>query len=128
MICMVRYGHIDSHVRVAKRGMLAMTYLRDKDGRPIRLTDERLRHLESDHPEMRGQVIRIEQTLREPQHIVRSRSDPQVELFYRLYASTPVTRKHLCVVVKILSVDNAFVVTAYFTDVPKRGEVLWQTR
>jgi hypothetical protein len=102
-----------------------MIYLQDKDGRLVRLTGERREHLESDHPEMQGQITRIEETLREPEQVIRSRTDPQAELHYRLYATTPVTRKHLCVVVKSLSKEDAFVVTAYFTDVPKRGDVLW---
>jgi hypothetical protein len=104
-----------------------MIYLQDKDGRLVRLTGERLRHLESDHPEMQGQIARVEETLREPEQVIRSRTDPQVELHYRLYASTPVTRKYLCVVVKSLSAEDAFVVTAYFTNAPKRGDVLWAT-
>jgi len=49
--------------------------LQDKNGRRIRLTDERLAHLESAHPEMRGQVERIEETLHRPQRVVRSKSD-----------------------------------------------------
>ena len=104
-----------------------MIYLQDKDGRLVRLTGERLGHLESDHPEMLGQIARIEETLREPERVIRSRADAQVELHYRLYASTPVTRKYLCVVVKSLSKEEAFVVTAYFTNSPKRGDILWAT-
>ncbi len=103
-------------------------YLRDKDDRLVRLTGERLEHLESDHPEMRGQVAQIEQVLREPELVIRSRTDPQVELFYRLYPATPVTRKHLCVVVKSIAKEDAFVVTAYFTDKPKQGDLLWETK
>jgi hypothetical protein len=102
-----------------------MIHLFDKDGRPVRLTGERLEHLESDHPEMRGQVARIEQTVREPERVVRSRTDPDVELYYRMYPVTPVTRKYLCVVVKTMPERDAFVVTAYFTDKPKQGDLLW---
>jgi len=104
-----------------------MVYLLDKDGRSVRLTAERLEHLESDHPEMRGQLAKIEQTLREPERVIQSRSDPAVRLYYRLYAATPVTRKHLCVVVKSSSQEDAFVVTAYFTNTLKQGDVLWAT-
>lgn len=102
--------------------------LQDKDARRVRLTDERLAHLKSAHPEMRGQMERIKDTLRQPQRVLRSRSDPYVELFYRLYRSTPVTRKYLCVVVKSLSEEDTFVVTAYFTNRPKRGELLWEKK
>lgn len=102
--------------------------LHDKDGRCVRLTEERLGHLESAHPEMRGQIGRLKDTLAEPDQVIRSRSDINVELFYRLYDSTPVTTKHLCVVIKSLSKEHTFVVTAYFTDKPKQGDVLWETR
>ncbi len=57
--------------------------IRDFRDRLIRLTVERLLHWETSHPEMRGQVERVEQVLRDPDLIVRSRTDPEVELFYR---------------------------------------------
>jgi hypothetical protein len=55
----------------------------------------------------------------------RAEIDPWVELSYRKYDETPVTRKFLCAVVKG-GTDGRFLVTAYFTDGVKRGEVLWQ--
>jgi len=87
--------------------------------------------MELDHPEMLGQIDRIEHTLLKPDTIVRSRTDPQVELFYRLYKGTPVTEKCLCVVIKG-STEDLFIITAYFTDAItdaiKGGEVLWQRK
>jgi hypothetical protein len=102
-----------------------MIHFQDIRNRAIRLTDERRHHLESDHPEMAGQISRIAETLADPDQIVRSRTDATVELFYKWYASTPVTAKFLCVVVKALPYDP-FMITAYHTDAVKRGEVLWQ--
>jgi hypothetical protein len=67
----------------------------------------------------------LRKALASPDRIVRSRTDPTVELFYKHYASTPVTSKFLCTVVKALSGDN-FIITAYYTDTMKRGEVLWE--
>lgn len=55
------------------------------------------------------------------------RSDVQVQLFYRFYLITPVTKKYMCVVVKVL-VDDAFIITAYFTDTIKKGETLWEKK
>jgi hypothetical protein len=89
------------------------------------VTDERLHHLESDHPEMEGQTSRIAEALVAPDGIVRSRTDSTVELFYKCYASTPVTAKFLCVIVKVLP-DDPFIITAYHTDAVKRSEVLWE--
>ncbi len=102
-----------------------MIHFLDIRNRGIRLTDERLHHLESDHPEMAGQISRIAETLSDPDRIIRSRTDATVELFYKWYTSTPVTAKFLCVVVKALP-DDPFMIMAYHTDAVKRGEVLWQ--
>ncbi len=97
----------------------------DKHKRQIRLTDERWQHIGNCHPEMTYQLNRIAETLHEPDRIVRSRTDSQAELFYRFYPITPVTRKYLCVVVKVLS-EDAFIVTTYYTDAVKKGDVLWK--
>jgi hypothetical protein len=100
-------------------------HFQDLHARPIRLSDERLDHLEATHPEMVGQIVRIEETLGKPERIVRSQSDSAVELYYKLYPETPVTTRHMCVVVKVAPPD-AFIVTAYYTDAVKKGEVLWE--
>jgi hypothetical protein len=68
----------------------------------------------------------IEQTLRQPEVVVQSASDPQANLYDRWYLGTMVGDKHLCVVVKVLPAD-AFVVSAYLTDKVKKGEQLWPT-
>ncbi len=104
-----------------------MERFKDTHNRQIRLTDERLQHIEADHPEMSGQIGKIQDTLASPDIVVRSRTDPDLELFYRHYDVTPVTEKYLCVVVKV-SVDDSFIITAYFTDTIKRGEVLWRKK
>ena len=91
------------------------------------MTDERLAHIETDHPEMAGQTPQITETLADPDRIVRSRTDPTVELFYKWYPSTPVTLKFLCVIVKALLSDY-FVITAYYTVTIKGGEVLWEKK
>jgi len=77
-----------------------MRWFVDVHNRRIRLTREREEHIERDHPEMVGQIGRIGEVLSNPEVIVRSRTDPDVELFYRYYGVTPVTEKYLCVVVK----------------------------
>ncbi|MEW5801621.1 MAG: hypothetical protein AB1847_05890 [bacterium] len=101
-----------------------MAFFKDFRNRHIRLTHERQNHLETDHPEMFGQIDKIEHTLTNPDIVVRSKTDPDVELFYRHYPATPVTEKYLCVVVKVLAGDM-FIITAYFTDTIKKGEILW---
>ncbi len=100
---------------------------KDIHNRQIRLSPERLNHIETDHPEMSGQINRIQDTLADPDIIIKSKTDPDVELFYRHYNTTPVTEKHLCVVVKVL-VSDLFIITAYFTDTIKKGIILWKRK
>jgi hypothetical protein len=104
-----------------------MKWFKEIKGRQIRLTDEREEHIESDHPEMSAQTDKLRETLLNPDKVIRSRTDPNVELFYRYYDVTPVTEKFLCVVVKVLA-NDLFIITTYFTDAMKRGEVLWQRK
>ena len=104
-----------------------MEIFQDYRGRSVRLTDERHTHLENQHPEMVGQLSRISQTLKAPDKIIQSRTDQTVELFYNHYKNTPVSEKILCVVVKT-SHNNHFVITAYFTDNIKRGQILWEKK
>ena len=102
-----------------------MPSFQDIHNRSIRLTEERQLHLQTAHPEMTDHIPRIAETLASPDKVVRSRTDETVELFYRHYQSTPVTRKFLCTVIKVLPNDN-FIITAYYTDTIKRGESLWE--
>lgn len=100
-----------------------MRLLHDLHGLAIRLTDERLAHI-LEHPEMTELEGAIEETLRHPEQIVESLSDPQARLYYRFYVGTRVGDKFLCVVVKVRETD-AFVITAYLTDKIKKGLRLW---
>ena len=104
-----------------------MKWFKDIHNRRIRLTDERQEHIEVDHPEMSGQMDKIQDTLLNPDIVIRSKTDPDVELFYQHYDITPVTEKYLCVVIKV-SVGDLFIITVYFTDSIKRGEVLWKKK
>lgn len=102
-----------------------MTVLFDYQRREVRLTEERLAHILT-HSEMVGMESQIADTLKNPQLVRKSRSDDSVNLFYRFYTQTKIGDKWLCVVAKYLP-DDAFVVTAYFTNKPKKGDDLWQS-
>ncbi|MCD6124382.1 hypothetical protein J7J62_04330 [bacterium] len=104
-----------------------MMLFKDINNRLIRLTDERKRHIEVDHPEMSGQIAKIGDTLLNPDIIVKSNVDPEVNLYYKFYPVTPVSEKYLCVVVK-MRIDDIFIITAYFTNKVKRGEILWERK
>ena len=73
------------------------------------------------HEAIRGQESSVEETLRSPEEIRRSRSDPDAFLFYR--AERP--GRWLCVVAKRLN-GEGFMITAYPTDAIKEGETVWR--
>jgi hypothetical protein len=102
-----------------------MPILLDYQNRQVRLTEERLAHILT-HPEMVEMESQIADTLKNPQLVRKSRSDDSAELFYRFYTQLVIGDKWLCIVVKYLP-DDAFIVTAYFTDKPKKGDDLWQS-
>jgi hypothetical protein len=99
------------------------TIFTDHQGREIRLTGERRAHV-LDHPEMAGQLDRIRETLAEPERVVAAPADSTVHVYHRHYDQTPVTEKFLLVAVKMLA-DDAYVLTAFFSSRPKRGDVIW---
>ena len=103
-----------------------MKRITDCFGNAVRLTAERLAHI-LEHPEMAGMTAEIVRVVGHPLRVCRSRGDVAVRLFYEFYAQTPVGGKWLCVVVKYPK-NDAFVVTAYLTDKPKAGEILWPTK
>lgn len=95
----------------------------DRWGTPIRVTEERLAHV-LEHPEMVGEEEHIAATLLDPEIVVQSPTDREVRLYHRRYQSPTVGQKYLCVVVKWRQ-DDQFLITAFFTDRPKRGATLW---
>lgn len=103
-----------------------MITLTDYQGKSVRLTDERLAHIK-EHSEMVFMEAVLEETLRRPQLVIRSGTDTSAKLNYRYYYGTLVGDKWLCIVVKY-DQDDAFVLTAYLTDKPKKGEQLWPNR
>ncbi len=101
--------------------------LKDIFNKEIRLTDERLTHITENHPEMINQLDNIINTLLDPLIIVKSKSDSSVEMYYNYYLDILFGDKYLCVVVKN-SINDSFLLTAYFTDTIKKGEIIWQRK
>jgi hypothetical protein len=100
------------------------TVLQDRFGRAVRLTAERLAHI-LEHEEMAGQLDKVTETVRDHEVVVRSQRDPDVHLYHKHYPITPVTEKNLLEAIKVMQTD-AFVLTAFFTDMIKKGERLWE--
>lgn len=98
--------------------------IEDIFGRKVRFTDERKKHLEEDHPEMKNSESLIIETLENPEEVRFSKSDKTVELFYKFFQTSIVGAKYLCVAVKNLITDF-FIITAYYTDKKKKGDSKW---
>ncbi len=91
---------------------------------PIRLTDERWRHIIAGHPELTTQRERVIETLADPD-LVQS-GDAGGLLAIRFYVQTPLTSKFLVVAYRETSSDDGFVLTAYFTRRPStKRETTW---
>ena len=103
-----------------------MEWLQDCFGKTVGLTAERLEHIR-EHPEMVGLESEISRVLASPQCVLESQTDSAVKLFYDFYSQTIVGGKLLCVVVRYsIEPPDAFIVTAYLTNKPKQGTILWQ--
>jgi hypothetical protein len=99
------------------------TTFADYEARVIRLTEERRTHI-LDHPEMADQLDRVAETLAGPDVVVSTSADETVHVYHKRYAQTPVTEKFLLVAVKVLG-DDAFMLTAFFSNRQKKGVTLW---
>ena len=86
-------------------------------GKRIRVTrDYWDKIIETKHTIMKGKEKLIKETLKEPEHIRRSKKDLNVYLYYK-----KVDGNYNCVVVKHLNGDG-FIITAYITNRIKAGE------
>jgi len=72
------------------------------------------------HPAMAGHEADVEETLRNPDEIRLSKSDPQVYLFYKPKR----TGRWVCAVTKRMD-GEGFLITTYPTDAIKEGERIW---
>jgi hypothetical protein len=97
--------------------------LKDVLKKDLRLTEERHAHI-LERPEIRNQEDRIKATLRAPDIVKVSNHVEDVLLYYKLYERTPVTRKYLVVIVRVLDGDG-FIITAFYTDKIKKGVTKW---
>ena len=95
-------------------------------GISIRLTDERLKHIMSNHPEVINQIQWIIETIERPDLILGGDYSEIIAL--KMFKKTPVSEnKYLAVVYKERSHNDGFVLTAYFcNNFNKRRKVLWK--
>jgi hypothetical protein len=89
----------------------------------VRVPQERWQFIvDRKHPALRDREGDVVAALESPDQVRRSRSDPDVFLFY----SQQRPKEWVCAVVKRLD-GSGFLITAYFTRAIKEGEVIWTT-
>lgn len=102
-----------------------MELVRSHGGVPIRLTDERWKHIAGNHPEVSLMRQEILETLAEPDLIQEGDSGELVAI--RSYDHTPLTSKFLVVPYREVSEEDGFVLTAYLTSRPSSSRsVVWK--
>ncbi len=100
-----------------------MHLFKDKFGRNIKLTDERLEHI-LEHPELFNPLDKIKETLMLPSIVIKSEDDPYVWLYYRPYKFDR-QKSFLLAIVKI-SNGEGFVITTFYVKNIQNGEVIWK--
>lgn len=94
------------------------------NGVPIRLSDERWRHITRRHPEMENAQELVSQTIAAPDVIQAGDSGELLAL--RVYENTLLGCKCVVVAYREISESDGFVLTAYLTRRPSpRRKVLW---
>lgn len=96
------------------------------NGVPIRLTEERLRHILNNHPELKDGKERILKTISNPDLV--QRGDIGSLLAIKKFDKTPVTEdKYLVVAYKEVTNLDGFVLTAYYTSYLRKRIILWKS-
>ena len=102
-----------------------MVIVRSRNGVPVRLTEERWRHIVRRHPEMSDQRERVLETLEESD--MMQQGDFGELLTVRFYPHTPLTSKFLVVAYREVSPEDGFILTAYLTRRPSVKRItLWK--
>ena len=101
-----------------------MKIVKSVKGIPIRLTPERLEHIERRHPEMTGEENRILETQSSPDCVQEGDSGTLIAIKH--YDKTPLTEKYCSTIYRELNEEDGFVVTAYLTSrAASWREVIW---
>lgn len=103
-----------------------MISVNSKNNRLIRLTDERIRHISENHPEMKNCNSWILETIENPDLILTG--DFGELMAIKLFRKTPVTHdKYLNVVYKETSNFDGFILTEYFSrSINKTRRIIWK--
>ena len=83
----------------------------DKFGRKIHLSDERWKHIVTEHSVLANKIEDIKDVLSNPLFVGKSKYDENVKYYYKYHKSLS---KYLMVSVKYLN-GEGFVITAFYT-------------
>jgi hypothetical protein len=99
----------------------------DYKGDSVRLEDERWKHININHPETRGQIELIKETIKTPDYV--QEGDKKEILAIKRFWKTPVTYNKYCVVIYRKTESNGFIITSYFARRPSfKRKLLWKKR
>lgn len=102
-----------------------MLAARSRNGIPIRLPEERWRHIVSGHPEMSDLQTPSLETLAQPDMI--QLGDSGELLAVRAWSEPPLSGRHLVVAYREIGPEDGFDLTAYVTRRPSARRVtLWK--
>ena len=90
-------------------------------GKKIKFPKERYLHIIFRHPELEAKENDVISTLKTADFVRESVYDKNVLLYYKIINKD----EYLVVVVKILNGDG-FILTAYISNIIKKGEVIWK--
>jgi len=102
-----------------------MKIIYSKNNTAIRVTEERLRHIYSGHPEMEGMEQEIIGTLENPDIIFAG--DQGEKLACKIFDKTPVTFNKYLVAVYRDGSNDGFLITAYYSrKLSDRRLIIWK--
>lgn len=104
--------------------MVSLLQATTPDGRALKLTNDGWRHISTVHPELRGELEKVNQTIMSPDLIKRG-NKADTFMFYKFFPRTIVSPKYLVLVIKYLNTEGT-VLTGYFTERIRKGEILWR--
>lgn len=91
-----------------------MLIVRSRNDVPVRLTEERWRHIVGRHLEMERERERVLETLADPEMI--QQGDFGELLAVRFFPDTPLTRKFVVVAYREVSPEDGFILTSYLAN------------
>jgi len=94
------------------------------NGRTLKLTNEGWRHIRTVHPELKKELNKVKQTMTTPD-LIKQGNRADTFIFYKLFPETIVSQKFLALVIKYFNTEGV-VITGYFTENIKKGEILWK--